>query len=142
MKLIFILPVFLFAILFAQDDAQLAGMCGCTKKIVGDKTYILSGLITNDEAKKCFVNDEFDESAFDYCKCPLPCTYTLEGDNDKKFCFKPGQKESKCLIGSNLIPNFSETSPGPGGITTSTESSGSLMTTWGAGGSGGLYALL
>ena len=95
---------------------------------------------------------KLDKSEAMQYKCSNPCLYTMEGDDDKKFCFKPGQQESKCAVGSTGMPNFSRTSPGPGGMSSSpggsrppmtTGGSGGSggMTTGGSGGSGGLYAL-
>ena len=102
------------------------------------KTYMYTGKLDKSEAMQY--------------KCSNPCLYTMEGDDDKKFCFKPGQQESKCAVGSTGMPNFSRTSPGPGGMSSSpggsrppmtTGGSGGSggMTTGGSGGSGGLYAL-
>ena len=127
MKPSFLLPVLLFAFLSAANDDD--EMECCPKKIVGGKTYMLAGKL--DKVK-----------AMQY-KCASPCLYTMAGDDEKKFCFKPGKQESKCAMNSTGMPNYSTmpggssrpprpTSGGPGGQTTQ----------GGSGGSGGLYAQL
>ena len=132
MKPSFILPVFLFAFLTAaKDDDDMDRPPCCPKKIVGGKTYMLAGKLDKMEAMQY--------------KCSSPCLYTMAGDDEKKFCFKPGKQESKCAMNSTGMPNYSTmpggssrpprpTSGGPGGQTT--QGSG------GSGGSGGLYAQL
>ena len=137
MKPSFILPVFLFAILSAaKDDDDMDRPPCCPKKIVGGKTYMLAGKLDKMEAMQY--------------KCSSPCLYTMAGDDEKKFCFKPGKQESKCAMNSTGMPNYSKTSPmpgfstSPGGSRPPRPTSGGPggQTTQGSGGSGGLYALL
>ena len=99
MKALFILPVILFAVLCANDKDE-SNEC-CPKKIVGGKTYIYTGKADKLETMQH--------------KCSNPCLYTMEGGDNMKFCFKPGQLESKC--------------------------SATLMTPGGVESAGGLYAL-
>ena len=129
MKTIVILPVILFAFLSANDDGE--DIECCPKKIVGGKTYIHIGKADKSEAMQF--------------KCSSPCVYTLEGDNSEKFCFKPGQLESKCVKDSTGMTDYSTTSPRPGGSTSpdSSTTPGGSTTSGGSGPpmTGGLYAL-
>ena len=120
MKTLFILTVILFAVLSAKD-ADKGSEC-CPKKIVGGKTYIHIG--------------EADKSEAMQFKCFNPCVYIMEGDENEKFCFKPGQLESKCVSGSTGMPDYSSTSSGPGGLTPPTTTGGVGVSV-----SGGLYPL-
>ena len=103
MKTISIFPVILFAFLSANDDGE--NIECCPKKIVGGKTYNHIGKADKSEAMQF--------------KCSNPCVYTLEGNNNEKFCFKPGQLESKCIKDSTGMPDYSSTTPGPEDSTTS-----------------------
>ena len=96
MKPSFILPVLLFAFLSAANDDD--EMECCAKKIVGGKTYMLASKLDKMEAVQY--------------KCASPCLYTMDGDDEEKFCFKPGKQESKCAINST---HATQTTQGTGG---------------------------
>ena len=127
MKPSFLLPVLLFAFLSAANDDD--EMECCPKKIVGGKTYILAGKL--DKMK-----------AMQY-KCASPCLYTMDGDDKGKFCFKPGNQESKCsspMLGFSTTPGFSTLIQG---FSTTPAGSSPPFTSGGPGGSAGsegLYA--
>ena len=118
MKTPLILTVILFAVLSAKD-ADKGSEC-CPKKVVGGKTYIHIGKADKSEAMQF--------------KCSNPCVYTMEGDDNEKFCFKPGQMESKCVKDSTGMPDYSSSSPRPWDSTTSGGSRPPMT--------GGLYPLL
>ena len=82
MKTFLLFPVFIFTVLSNKDEGE--GTPCCHKKIVDGKTYIHAGNAGKSEAMQY--------------KCSNTCVYTLEGDDDKKFCFRPGQQESKCAM--------------------------------------------
>ena len=93
---------------------------------------MLAGKFTKEEAKEYY--------------CSSPCLYTMEGDDEKKFCFKPGSQESKCAVrpdmGSSMGPGYS-TSPGsrpprPSSSDRPDMTTGMPGPTGGSGGSGGL----
>ena len=91
---------------------------------------MLAGKFTKEEAKEYY--------------CSSPCLYTMEGDDEKKFCFKPGSQESKCAVrpdmGSSMGPGYS-TSPGSRPPRPSSDrpdmTTGMPGPTGGSGGSGG-----
>ena len=41
-----------------------------------------------------------DYMAYDY-GCNSPCIYMMEGNNDSKYCFKPGMKVPVCEVPGN-----------------------------------------
>merc|ERR1719189_1523003 len=140
MKPIILLPIVLFAYLYAQRPD---GDC-CPKKVVGGKTYT-------------FIGTGPDEVVRRY-NCSSNCFYSLLEEPSTKFCFKPGMFESKCAADGNMtmstmsgggmssqgsdIPGTSPmpgaSSPMPGGGSTSGGSggTGSGSTSGGSSGSG------
>merc|ERR1719189_586013 len=97
MKPIILLPIVLFAYLYAQRPD---GDC-CPKKVVGGKTYT-------------FIGTGPDEVVRRY-NCSSNCFYSLLEDASTKFCFKPGMFESKCAADGNMtMSTMPGTSPMPG----------------------------